>query len=364
MKAIISGGGTGGHIFPAIAIANALKAKQKDMQLLFVGAEGRMEMEKVPAAGFDIVGLPIAGLQRKFTLKNLSLPFKIVASLRKANKLIKDFKPDVCIGVGGYASGPVLRIAQKRGIPTVIQEQNSYAGMTNKLLSRNAAAICVAYDRMERFFPANRIVETGNPIRKVILESTTSLEEGRTYFGLDPHKKTVLVFGGSLGARTLNESVASQLDLLRNRTDIQLIWQVGKSHYKTYSQSEAAQLPNVKCLEFIKEMDQAYAAADVVVCRAGALTISELCVVGKASILVPSPHVAEDHQTKNAEALVRSHAARMIADNEAENKLLQEAFDLIDQEGNIGRLEKQIKLLAKPDAIEKIVDVIIRVSGK
>ena len=359
MRAIISGGGTGGHIFPAISIANALKAKQEDMEILFVGAEGRMEMEKVPQAGYKIEGLPIAGFQRKMSLKNLLLPFKIIASLRKANKIVKTFKPDVCIGVGGYASGLLLRVAQRRNIQTVIQEQNSFAGMTNKMLSQNAQAICVAYDRMERFFPADKIVLTGNPVRKVIIDSETSQADARASFGLDPNKKTILVFGGSLGARTLNESVASQVSKLKERADVQVLWQVGKVHYAKYSKSEAAGLDNVYCTEFIKEMHNAYAAADVVACRAGALTISELCVAGKASLLVPSPHVAEDHQTENANALVRSHAAKLIKDDEAVNVLLNEAYELIDQPSNIERLEREIKKLAKPNAINHIVDKIM-----
>lgn len=363
MRAIISGGGTGGHIFPAISIANALKAKQENMEILFVGADGRMEMEKVPQAGYKIEGLPIAGFQRKMSLKNLSLPFKIIASLRKANKIVKTFKPDVCVGVGGYASGPLLRVAQRRNIPTVIQEQNSFAGMTNKMLSQNAQAICVAYDRMERFFPAEKIVLTGNPVRKVIIDSDISQEEARASFGLDPNKKTILVFGGSLGARTLNESVASQVSLLMERNDVQVLWQVGKVHYEKYSKTEAASLENVHCTEFIKEMHSAYAAANVVACRAGALTISELCVAGKASLLVPSPHVAEDHQTENANALVRSHAALLVKDDEAAGVLLSEAYDLIDQPGNIERLEKEIKKLAKPNAINHIVDKIMELSA-
>jgi UDP-N-acetylglucosamine--N-acetylmuramyl-(pentapeptide) pyrophosphoryl-undecaprenol N-acetylglucosamine transferase len=361
MRAIISGGGTGGHIFPAISIANALKAKQQDVEILFVGAEGRMEMEKVPEAGYNIEGLPIAGFQRKMSLKNLSLPFKIIASLNKANKIVKSFQPDICIGVGGYASGPLLRIAQKRNIPTLIQEQNSYAGMTNKMLSKNARLICVAYDRMERFFPSNKIVLTGNPVRKVIIDADISKTEARVSFGLDPNKKTLLVFGGSLGARTLNEGIASKVELLKQREDIQVLWQVGKNNYANYSQSEAARLSNVVCSEFIKKMENAYAAADLVVCRAGALTISELCVAGKAAILVPSPYVAEDHQTENANALVRSHAAKLIKDSEAADVLLQEAYDLLDQPSNIKRLEKEIKTLGKPDAIDHIVDKIMEV---
>jgi len=364
MRAIISGGGTGGHIFPAIAIANALKAKQKDMDILFVGAEGRMEMEKVPAAGYKIEGLPIAGLQRKLTLKNLLLPFKIVNSLRKATRIINEFKPDVCVGVGGYASGPLLRVAQRKNIPTLIQEQNSYAGMTNKMLAREADAICVAYDRMERFFPAGKIFETGNPVRQDIINSTVSREDARKVFGLEPNKKTVLIFGGSLGAKTLNDSVSMQKELIEKREDVQFIWQVGKTHYATYSESEVAKFPNVKCLEFIKDMTSAYGAADVVACRAGALTISELCIAGKAAFLVPSPHVAEDHQTQNANSLVNSHAAKMVKDIEARDRLISDVLDLVDEPSNIERLEKEIKKLAKPNAIDKIVDKIIEVSEK
>ena len=364
MRAIISGGGTGGHIFPAIAIANALKARVEDMEILFVGAEGRMEMDKVPAAGYEIIGLPIAGFQRKLSFKNLTLPFKIISSLRKAARIIRDFKPDVCIGVGGYASGPLLRTAQRRNIPTIIQEQNSYAGMTNKMLAQQAHAICVAYDRMERFFPSNKIYETGNPVRQDIINSTISKADARVAFGLDPNKKTILIFGGSLGAKTLNESVRIQEELIKKREDVQFIWQVGRVHYPFYSAADVATLPNVTCREFIMDMAGAYSAADLVVCRAGALTISELCIAKKAAILVPSPHVAEDHQTKNASSLVHAHAAIMIKDSEAREKLIEEALELVDEPRNIGRLEKEIKKLAKPNAIDRIVDKILEVSGK
>lgn len=361
MKILISGGGTGGHIYPAIAIANALKAAHPEVEIKFVGAEGRMEMEKVPIAGYPIEGLPIAGFQRKFSWKNFTLPFKIFKSMQKASKIVKRFRPDVVVGVGGYASGPTVRAAQRLKVPTVLQEQNSYAGVTNKILARNADAICVAYDNMERFFPAEKIVITGNPIRKTIHASTIKQDEAVKFFGLDPNKKTILLFGGSLGARTLNEVVKSNTDRLRKREDLQLIWQVGKSNFKSYKDSETTKLGNVFCSDFIYDMDQAYAAADVVICRAGALTISELCAVGKACVLVPSPHVAEDHQTQNARAIVDQHAALMVKDVEAQEKLLDEAFHLVDSDQMRKIFEKEIKKLGRPDAVDKIVKIIVGV---
>ena len=362
MKVIISGGGTGGHIFPAIAIANALKAKHKDVEILFVGADGRMEMEKVPQAGYEIVGLPIAGFQRKLSLKNLILPFKIFASMRKAAKVIMKFQPDVCIGVGGYASGPVLRAAQKKGIPTVLQEQNPYAGVTNKILAKQAVAICVAYDRMGRFFPEKKIVLTGNPVRSDIKLNNISQSEARTAFGMDPDKKTILLFGGSLGARSLNNGLKNSFREIADREDIQIIWQAGKNNFKEYEACETAQLAHVKCQAFITEMDKAYAAADVVICRAGALTISELCIVGKPAILVPSPYVAEDHQTQNALALVNQHAAIMVKDKEVQDKLLREAYHLVDNIRQRTLLQKEIKKLGRPNAVDKIINIIASVS--
>ena len=362
MRVIISGGGTGGHIFPAIAIANALKAKHQDIDILFVGAEGRMEMDKVPRAGYKIVGLPIAGFQRKLSFKNLILPFKILASMRKAANIIKEFQPDVCVGVGGYASGPVLRAAQKKGISTVIQEQNSYAGVTNKILAKKADAICVAYDRMGRFFPEKKIVLTGNPVRADIKLKGISQSKARETFGLDPDKKTILLFGGSLGAKSLNDGLMNNFEVISKREDIQIIWQAGKNNFADYETCDTAKLAHVKCLAFLNEMNKAYAAADVVICRAGALTISELCIVGKPAILVPSPYVAEDHQTQNAKALVSQHAAIMVKDKEVQSKLLREAYHLVDNAQQCTLLQKEIKKLGRPNAVDKIINIIASVS--
>ncbi len=358
MKVIISGGGTGGHIYPAIAIADALKEAHQEIDILFVGANGRMEMEKVPQAGYKIMGLPIAGFQRRLTWKNFVLPFKILASMRKASKIVRVFQPDVVVGVGGYASGPMLKAAQRAGIPTVLQEQNSYAGMTNKMLAKQASAICVAYDGMQRFFPKDKLVLTGNPVRRDIRATDLDQGEARKHFGLDPQKKTILIFGGSLGARTLNEAMKNNLKWVEERSDVQIIWQVGKGNFNMYKACATAKLKHVHATPFLKEMDMAYAAADLVICRAGALTISELCIVGKPSILVPSPYVAEDHQTQNAMALVNQHAAQLIPDAEANESLLKEAYSLIDSEKNLELLGEQIKKLGKPNAVEKIIKVI------
>ncbi|MGB1039481.1 MAG: undecaprenyldiphospho-muramoylpentapeptide beta-N-acetylglucosaminyltransferase, partial [Flavobacteriales bacterium] len=315
-KFIISGGGTGGHIYPAIAIANAIKEKQSKAEILFVGANGKMEMEKVPKAGYEIIGLDIAGLQRKLTVKNLSFPFKLFRSLKKAKQIVKDFNPDVAIGVGGYASGPLLRQAGKLGVPTLIQEQNSYPGITNKLLARKAKKICVAYDKMERFFDESKIVFTGNPVRKEILNIEGKKERGQNHFKLDTNKKTVLVIGGSLGARTVNNSIKNAAKLL-DENNIQVLWQTGKYYYEDMkSFVDENKLISIKVYDFIYEMDLAYASADLVVSRAGALSISELCLVGKPTILVPSPNVSEDHQTKNAMALVNHNAAQLVTDIE------------------------------------------------
>lgn len=364
MRVIISGGGTGGHIFPAIAIADALKEVYTDIDIKFVGAIGRMEMEKVPLAGYEIEGLPISGFQRRITTKNLELPFKILKSILMARRIIKVFKPDVVVGVGGYASGPMLKTAQRMKIPTVIQEQNSYAGVTNKLLAKSADAICVAYDNMERFFPADKLLLTGNPVRKNIIAREINRTEANLFFGLDPNKNTILLFGGSLGAKSLNDSVRDNFEAIKSRPDVQLIWQVGGNGFEEYKSSSSAKLAHVKCVDFIFDMDQAYAASDIVICRAGALTISELCIVGKASILVPSPYVAEDHQTKNALALVNQHAALIIKDSAVKIKLFDEAYHLIDSKAQRMILEKEIKKLAKPNAVEKIVKIISSVSKK
>ncbi|MFN8437897.1 MAG: undecaprenyldiphospho-muramoylpentapeptide beta-N-acetylglucosaminyltransferase [Cytophagales bacterium] len=358
-KIIISGGGTGGHIFPAVAIADAIKAKLPEAEILFVGANGRMEMEKVPAAGYKIIGLDIAGFQRKFTFSNLLLPFKILSSLLKSKSVIKEFKPDLAIGVGGYASGPLLKMAQWQGIPTLIQEQNGFAGKTNKELAKKADKICVAYDGMEKFFPKNKIVVTGNPVRKVIQNAVLPKLAGSLHYKMADDRKTVLVIGGSLGARTINESIAGGLEKLK-QNNIQLIWQTGKSFYMqarelTLQQGNGWGEPKV--FDFIATMDMAYAAADVVISRAGALSVSELCCLGKAAILVPSPNVAEDHQTQNAMALVRKDAAVLVKDSEAKEKLVDTLVELINNEQKLETLKTNIKQLAKPNADAEIADI-------
>ena len=315
LRIIISGGGTGGHIFPAVSIANAIKAKYPEAKILFVGALGRMEMQRVPAAGYEIKGLPICGFDRKHLFKNIAVLFKIWKSQRMAKKIINDFKPMAAVGVGGYASGPTLNVCASKGIPCLIQEQNSYAGVTNKLLAKKADRICVAYEGMERFFPADKIIMTGNPVRQNVLETTVTVEEARKQFGLAPEKKTILLVGGSLGARTINESVLQNLDKIA-KSDIQFIWQTGK-YYKASiaEQMKGKELPNLKIMDFISDMGAAYKAADLVISRAGASSISEFCLIGKPVILVPSPNVAEDHQTKNAMALVNKDAAIYVKED-------------------------------------------------
>jgi UDP-N-acetylglucosamine--N-acetylmuramyl-(pentapeptide) pyrophosphoryl-undecaprenol N-acetylglucosamine transferase len=362
MKVIISGGGTGGHIFPAISIANALKETDDSVEILFVGAEGRMEMEKVPASGYDIIGLPVAGLQRRLTFKNFYFPFKLLKSLNKAVRVIKDFKPGVVVGVGGYASAPALWQAQRMGIPTVIQEQNSYAGLTNKLLAKKASAVCVAYKGMERFFPKNRIHYTGNPVRQDLFGLNAIRDEAVKFFGFDTDKPVVLALGGSLGARTINESIAGSLDKF-TRNNIRLIWQTGKHYFATASKL-AEEKPDIKVFDFIHKMNYAYAAADVIISRAGAGTISELCIVGKPAVLIPSPNVAEDHQTKNAMALANSDAAVMIKDDVAKNKLTETVIDLINNRSHIERLSRNISALAMPNAAGDIVNRILSIVKK
>ncbi|TNE66217.1 MAG: undecaprenyldiphospho-muramoylpentapeptide beta-N-acetylglucosaminyltransferase, partial [Bacteroidetes bacterium] len=328
LRILITGGGTGGHVFPAIAIADAIRAIRPDTEFLFVGAIGKMEMERVPKAGYPIEGLNIAGLQRSFSLeslrRNLSFPFKLLSSTMRAKRLVRQFRPNVVVGTGGYASGPVMRAAQQQGIPTVIQEQNSYAGLTNRLLARKASKICVAYDGMEQYFPADRIIVTGNPVRQDILQLEQKRPEGIRHYNLDPGKKTVVVVGGSLGARTLNQTMAANAELLASHQDVQVYWQCGRYYEAEYSNCDTAKLPNVQVQAFIDRMDLLYAAADIIVARAGALTISELCLVGKPAILVPSPNVAEDHQTKNALALQEKQAARLVRDIDAREQLLPE----------------------------------------
>lgn len=352
-RIIISGGGTGGHIYPAIAIAQAIQKIEPEAEILFVGAEGRMEMEKVPEAGYKIIGLRIAGLQRRLTLKNLSFPFKLAGSLIKARKIVSDFKPDVAVGVGGYASGPLLRAAAWKNVPVVIQEQNSYPGITNKLLGKAASAICVAYDGMEKFFPSSKIKHTGNPVRSGFDGLDALRDEAIEFFGLGRSKRTILAIGGSLGARTINESLAAMLDQFPGDGDTQLIWQTGKNGV---SISEAALKgdESVKALPFISRMDLAYAAADVIISRAGAMSISELCLVGKPVILIPSPNVAEDHQTKNAMALVDKGAAILVKDNEAKKELRTVLQDLIANETKQKELSASIKKMALPDASDTI----------
>jgi len=356
-KIIISGGGTGGHIFPAIAIANALKAKLGEVDILFIGAQDKMEMEKVPKAGYPIEGLWISGLQRKLSAKNLSFPFKLISSLRKAGQIIKKFKPDLVIGVGGFASGPTLYKAAKMGIPTMIQEQNSYPGITNIILSKRVDKICVAYDNMEKHFPKEKIFLTGNPVRKNVVDIEGKRPRALEFFGLKEDKPIVLVVGGSLGARTINEAIQENLKAFADK-GIQLIWQTGKGYYPK-AQEALKELNNegIKAYDFITEMDMAYAAADVVVSRAGAIAISELCVVRKPLILVPSPFVAEDHQTKNALALVNYNAAVLVKDLEQKEKLLPEILRLVEGEDERIKLIKNINSLAINDATDAIVGV-------
>lgn len=358
LRFIVSGGGTGGHIFPAIAIANALKARVPDSEILFVGAEGRMEMEKVPAAGYKIVGLWISGLQRKLTLANLSFPFKLISSIMKAKKILKDFKPDAVIGTGGYASGPMLRVASKAGLPTLIQEQNSYPGITNRVLAARVNRICVAYQGMEKYFPKEKIVFTGNPVRQDILNLQGKRARAMEFFNLDPNKKTLLVIGGSLGARTINGTfLMGAVELVEE--GYQVIWQTGKS-FVAQARDVVKDIPGIFVSDFITKMDLAYAAADLVVSRAGASSISELCIVGKAAILVPSPNVAEDHQTKNAMALAREGAAVLVKDIDTGSYLHNKVRELLADDGARTELEVKIKQLAAPNAADLIAGEILK----
>jgi UDP-N-acetylglucosamine--N-acetylmuramyl-(pentapeptide) pyrophosphoryl-undecaprenol N-acetylglucosamine transferase len=364
MKVIISGGGTGGHIFPAIAIANALKSKVKDIDILFIGAKGRMEMEKIPAAGYKIKGLWISGLQRRITAKNFLFPLKVISSLFIARKIIADFKPDVVVGVGGYASGPTLRAATTNRIPTLIQEQNSYPGITNKILASKVNKICVAYKEMEKYFPASKIVITGNPVRQNIVNNAIEKQDAIIHFELNANKKTILVIGGSLGARTINESIKLLLPLIENN-NYQLIWQTGKFFYELAKNEVVINnYKNIKVFEFITEMDYAYSSADIIISRAGAIAISELCIVGKPVILIPSPNVAEDHQTKNAMALVNNNAAILVKDIDAKNNLKDKLFQLLEDVQQQKRLAENIKSLAYPDAADTIADVVISLIKK
>ena len=357
IKVIISGGGTGGHVFPAIAIANAIRKIVPNADILFIGAIGKLEMEKVPAAGYRIEGLNISGLQRRLTRENLSFPIKVLSSLIRAAHIIKQFKPDVVIGVGGYASGPTLRIAARKKIPTLIQEQNSYPGITNKILGKKVTKVCVAYEGMERFFPEEKIILTGNPVRQDIALNPEKREEGIKFFGLSKDKKTVLVLGGSLGAGTINASISQCLKDNIIDKGLQFIWQTGKYYYEAISSEEKFKsLPDVRICAFIERMDLAYNTADIVISRAGAIAISELCIIGKPVILIPSPNVAEDHQTKNAQALVHKNAAILLPDSEAKKNLFQTLLSLTDDEEKQSQLMKNIRSMAIPDAAERIAE--------
>lgn len=363
LRVIVSGGGTGGHIFPAVSIANAIKAKHPQAEILFVGAEGRMEMHRVPAAGYKIIGLPIAGFDRKNMFKNIIVLWKILKCERLAKKVIKDFKPMVAVGVGGYASGPTLKVAGSMGIPTLIQEQNSYAGVTNKILAKSAKKICVAYEDMERFFPKEKIVLTGNPVRQGLVDSRISKAEASEKFGLDKNLKTVLIIGGSLGARTLNESVLGHLDEIRN-SDVQFIWQTGKYYSDEIKKrmSEVKPLDNLRVMDFISDMDYAYAVADLVVSRAGAGSISELCVLNKPAILIPSPNVAEDHQTKNAMALANKSAAIFLKDADAPEKLVEMAINTVNDSDMLRTLAENAGKMAFRNSADVIADEVCKLA--
>lgn len=357
MRVIISGGGTGGHIFPAIAIANALKEIDKNVEILFVGAEGRMEMEKVPAVGYKIEGLWISGLQRRLTIQNLMFPFKLISSIMRSKKIIRSFMPDIVVGTGGFASGPLLRVATGMKIPALIQEQNSFPGITNKLLGKRVNKICVAYEGMEQYFPKEKIIITGNPVRQDILSLEGKKEKAINFFGLDSNKRTLLVIGGSLGARTINESIMSLLELL-SQNNIQLIWQTGKGYIEIAEKTFIKERGWVGA--FITKMDLAYAAADIVVSRAGAISLSELALVKKPCILVPSPNVAEDHQTKNATTLVKKNAAILVKDSEAREKLGKEIISLVNDIQIQNKLSKNISKLAFPNSAEVIAKEVIK----
>ena len=365
LRIIISGGGTGGHIFPAVSIANAIRAKYPDADILFVGALGRMEMQRVPDAGYRIIGLPICGFDRKNMLKNVAVLFKIWKSQRMAKKIIRDFRPMAAVGVGGYASGPMLNECAKRGIPCLIQEQNSYAGVTNKILAKKVDRICVAYDGMERFFPADKIVKTGNPVRQALLDTKMTKAEALRAFGLDENKKTILIVGGSLGARTVNESVMQHLDLVKS-SGVQFIWQTGKYYNASINErlKDRTDLSMLKVMDFISDMGAAYKAADLVISRAGASSISEFCLIGKPVILVPSPNVAEDHQTKNAMALVDKGAALYVKDVDAPAQVVELAVETVKDNERLAALSGNIKKLALPDSADTIADEVVKLARK
>lgn len=375
-RVIVSGGGTGGHIFPAISIANAIRQLRPEAKILFVGAEGRMEMQRVPDAGYEIIGLPVAGFDRKRLWRNVGVLIKLIRSQWKARKIIKEFKPQVAVGVGGYASGPTLKMAATMGIPTLIQEQNSYAGVTNKLLAKQAKKICVAYEGMDRFFPQEKIILTGNPVRQTLVTEQVSREDAAKHFGLDPNRKTVLIIGGSLGARTLNETMIANLNMIQAHPEVQFIWQVGKIYIdqvkealRAYSgelvcNSHIATMPNLYVNDFIKHMEYAYGIADLVVSRAGAGSISEFCLLGKPVILVPSPNVAEDHQTQNALALVRRDAALYVKDAEAKEQLVELAIETVKDNDKLQALNRNILEMALPDSAEIIAKEVLRLADE
>ncbi len=364
LRVIVSGGGTGGHIFPAVSIANAIKRQHPEAEILFVGALGRMEMQRVPAAGYKIEGLPVRGLVRPlWSPKNIGVMMDFLKSKQMVKQIIRDFKPQVAVGVGGYASAPTLNAAYSMGIPCLIQEQNSYAGVTNKSLAKKARKVCVAYNGMERFFPADKIIMTGNPVRQNLLDNKVTKEKARESFGLAPDKRTVLIVGGSLGARTVNESVLAHLDEIR-QSNVQLIWQTGKYYSQSIAEtlSQTDEVPNMKVMDFISSMDNAYAAADIVVSRAGASSISELCLLGKPCILVPSPNVAEDHQTKNAQALSTKGAAIFIADKDAREQLIGTALKTVADDVKLASLSENVKKLAFHNSADVIAEEVYKLA--
>ena len=375
-RIIISGGGTGGHIFPAVSIANAIRELRPEAEILFVGAEGRMEMQRVPDAGYRIIGLPVAGFDRQHLWKNFAVIIKLLRSQWKARRIIKEFRPQVAVGVGGYASGPTLKTAGMMGIPTLIQEQNSYAGVTNKLLAQKANRICVAYEGMEKFFPADKILLTGNPVRQTLLNDSTTREAAAHAFGLDPKRKTILILGGSLGARTINQTLTAGLSLIKAHPEVQFIWQTGKIYIEQVKaaitaftgeairNAQVSSLPNLYVTDFIKQMNNAYTLADLVISRAGAGSISEFCLLGKPVILVPSPNVAEDHQTKNALALVDKDAALYVKDSEAQELLLDTALKTISDDERLKQLSLNIGKLAMPDSARIIAQEVLKLIDK
>lgn len=363
LRVLISGGGTGGHIFPALSIANEIKRRVPQADILFVGAEGRMEMERVPAAGYEIKGLPVVGFDRKRLWRNFKVLYQLHKSMAMARDILEEFQPSVAVGVGGYASGPMLRECQKRDIPTLLQEQNSYAGVANKLLAKKAKFICVAYEGMERYFPAEKIVLTGNPVRRSLLECEATPEEARKAFDLDPNKRTILIVGGSLGARTINDSIIAGLRTIGKHDDVQVIWQSGRIYDERCREALiSSQVTNIKQMPFISNMDLAYRAADLVISRAGASSISELQLLGKASLLIPSPNVAEDHQTKNAMALVGRNAALMIPDKDAGFKLVDVMLSTIEEERVLQMLSENVSKMALRDSAEIIVDKVLQIA--